>query len=68
MIGYLFTDRERRELEYVLRKELDEMVMDLNDARIDPDIKRAIETRYKVIFGMYARSASSKDKAKYTRR
>ena len=39
MLGFLFNERECRELDYVLRKELDEMLFDLNDKRIDQEIK-----------------------------
>ena len=55
MLGVLFNDRECKELNYMLRKELDEMLLDLSDQRINADIKLAIESRYKVIFRMYAR-------------
>ncbi len=65
MLGILFNDRECRELDYVLRKELDEMLLDLRDTRIDGDMKTAIENRYKVIFRMYARLASPKDLSRY---
>lgn len=67
MLGFLFNDRECRELDYVLRKELDEMLYDLNDKRMDNEIKGAIEARYKVIFRMYARLASPKDISRYAR-
>jgi hypothetical protein len=67
MLGFLFNERECRELDYVLRKELDEMLFDLNDKRIDADIKGAIESRYKVIFRMYARVASPKEISRYAR-
>lgn len=67
MLGFLFNERECRELDYVLKKEMDEMLFDLNDKRIDPDIKGAIESRYRVIFRMYARLASPKEISKYAR-
>jgi hypothetical protein len=67
MLGFLFNERECRELDYVLRKELDEMLFDLNDKRMDNDIKTAIEARYKIIFRMYARLASPKDISRYAR-
>lgn len=67
MLGVLFNDRECKELNYVLRKELDEMLLDLTDQRIDGDIRGAIETRYKVVFRMYARLASPKELSKYAR-
>lgn len=65
MLGILFNDRECRELEYVLRKELDEMLLDLRDSRIAGEMKTAIENRYKVIFRMYARMASPKELSRY---
>ncbi|WP_020620177.1 hypothetical protein [Paenibacillus daejeonensis] len=65
MIGMLFNDKECRELDYVLRKELDEMLLDLNDKRMDSDIRRAIASRYRVVFRMYARIASPKELSRY---
>jgi len=65
MLGILYTDKECRELDYVLRKELDEMLLDLHDSRLDGDIKSAIAKRYKIIFRMYARMASPKELSRY---
>jgi hypothetical protein len=67
MIGFLFNERECKELDYVLRKELDEMLFDLNDQRIDSNAKVAIEARYRIVFRMYTRLASSKEISKYAR-
>ncbi len=65
MLGILFNDKECKELDYVLRKELDEMLLDLGDTRLDGDIKQAITRRYKIIFRMYARIASPKELSRY---
>jgi hypothetical protein len=65
MLGILFNDKECKELDYVLRKELDEMLLDLGDSRLDGDIKQAITRRYKIIFRMYARIASPKELSRY---
>lgn len=67
MLGFLFNARECSELDYVLKKELDEMLFDLNDKKLDNEIKKAIESRYKVIFRMYARLASPREISKYAR-
>jgi hypothetical protein len=67
MIGFLFNERECKELDYVLRKELDEMLFDLNDQRVDNNAKGAIEERYRIVFRMYTRLASSKEISKYAR-
>ena len=68
MLGFLLNQRECKELGYMLRKELDEMLFDLKDRRIDPEVKSAIESRYKVVFRMYARLASPGELSKYVRR
>ncbi|GAB2696075.1 hypothetical protein ACFQWB_08870 [Paenibacillus thermoaerophilus] len=65
MLGFLFSQRECKELGYVLRKELDEMLFDLKDTRIESEIRSAIESRYKIIFRMYARLASPKELSRY---
>ncbi len=67
MLGILFNDKECKELDYMLRKELDEMLLDLSDRRIDSEIRKAMEYRYRVIFRMYARIASPKELSKYAR-
>lgn len=67
MLGFLFNDRECRELEYMLRKDLDEMLLDLTDSRIDGPLRKAIEERYHIVFKMYSRFGSSKELSKYIR-
>lgn len=67
MLGFLFNDRECKELDYLLRKELDEMLFDLNDKRTGNEVKGAIEARYKIVFRMYARLASPRDISRYAR-
>ncbi|WP_018753953.1 hypothetical protein [Paenibacillus sanguinis] len=68
MLGMLFTDHEYKELDYVLRKELDEMLLDMSDMRLDQDIRQAIANRYKTVFRMYARFAPSRELSKYAPR
>ncbi|AZS17364.1 hypothetical protein M3201_25635 [Paenibacillus motobuensis] len=67
MLGMMFNDKECKELDYVLRKELDEMLLDMSDQRLDQDIRDAIAKRYKTVFRMYARFAPSKELSKYAR-
>lgn len=67
MLGMLFNEKECKELDYVLRKELDEMLLDLSDGRLDPNIRQAIANRYKTVFRMYARFAPQKELSKYAR-
>jgi len=65
MLGMLLTDKECKELDYMLRKELDEMLLDLQDTRLDPEVRESIVRRYRVIFRMYARFASPKELSRY---
>ncbi len=65
MLGMLFTDKECKELDYMLRKELDEMLLDLNDRRLDGPVKEAISKRYKTVFRMYARIAPPRELSHY---
>ncbi|CAH0120690.1 MULTISPECIES: hypothetical protein [unclassified Paenibacillus] len=67
MLGMLLNDKERKELDYMLRKELDEMLLDLNDTRLESEIRQAIAVRYKTVFRMYARFASPKELSRYVR-
>lgn len=67
MLGMLFNEKECKELDYVLRKELDEMLLDLSDGRLDHNIRQAITNRYKTVFRMYARFAPQKELSKYAR-
>lgn len=50
MIGMLINEKERKELEYLLKKELDEILFDLKDERIDHLAKRSMNERYRVLF------------------
>ncbi|MFY0546422.1 hypothetical protein [Brevibacillus sp. H7] len=68
MLGFLFNTKEVQELEYLLKRELEEMLLDFSDKRIDYLVKRAMEERYSILFRMYARVASPNDLSKYARR
>lgn len=68
MLGFLFTTKEVQELEYLLKRELEEMLLDFSDKRIDYLVKHAMEERYSILFRMYARVASPNELSKYVRR
>jgi hypothetical protein len=61
----LFTDKECRELGYMLRKELDEMLLEISDRKLEGPVKEAIVQRYKIVFRIYARIASPRDLSRY---
>jgi hypothetical protein len=67
MMGLLISTKECMELEYLIRRELEEMLLDLEDQRLDGLIRKAIEERYQLIFRLYSRVASPKDLVRYVR-
>ncbi len=67
MLGFLFSTKECRELEYMLKKELEEMLLDLSDVKMEGIVHRAIEDRYHTVFKMYARMATPREISRYAR-
>lgn len=67
MLGLMLNSKETQEIEYMLKRELEEILLDLTDSRIDGIVKRAMEERYKTIFQLYKRFASPKECYKYIR-
>ena len=67
MLGVMLNTKESQEIEYLLKRELEEILLDLTDSRIDGIVKRAMEERYKIIFGLYKRFATPKECYKYIR-
>lgn len=68
MFGLLINDKEVKEMEYLIKRELDEILFDLRDERIDHIVKRAMEERYKILFALFKRVASPHECFKYMRR
>ena len=67
MMGFMFNQKECQELEYMLRRELEELLLDLGDKRIDGVVRVAMEERYSTVFKMYGRLVSPKELSKYVR-
>jgi len=67
MLGLLINFKEMQELEYLLKREMEELLLDLQDPRIDGIVKRAMEERYQLIFNLFRRIASPSDCSKYIR-
>ncbi|MDC3417836.1 hypothetical protein [Aquibacillus salsiterrae] len=65
MIGFLVNDVELKEVEYLIKRELEELLLDLEDSRIDHLVKRAMQERYRVLFQLFRRVASEKECMKY---
>ncbi|WP_102349487.1 hypothetical protein [Bacillus sp. Marseille-P3661] len=67
MLGLLLNNREIKELEYLLKREMEELLFDLGDNRIDHMVKQAMEDRYQVLFNLFKRFASETECNKYIR-
>lgn len=67
MLGFVINDKEKQEIEYIVKRELDEILFDLQDERIDHIVKRAMEERYKILFNLFKRVASARECMKYMR-
>jgi hypothetical protein len=68
MFGLLINEKEVKEMEYLIKREMDEILFDLRDDRIDHIVKRAMEERYKILFTLFKRVASPNECFKYMRR
>lgn len=67
MLGFVINDKEKQEIEYILKRELDEILFDLQDERIDHLVKRSMEERYKILFNLFKRVAPAKECLRYMR-
>jgi len=65
VLGLLINDMEQREMAYLLKRELDELLMDLEDNRIDYLVKHTMRDRYRTLFQLFRRVASKQECLKY---
>ncbi|WML55588.1 hypothetical protein RCG17_14105 [Neobacillus sp. PS3-12] len=68
MLGFLVNQKEASEMEYLIRRELDELLFDLRDDRFDQVVKGAMSERYSTLFTLYKRVAPPKECLKYIRK
>jgi hypothetical protein len=61
MFGLLINDKEKMELEYLLKREMDEILFDLQDDRIDHIVKRAINEKYNILFRLFKRVSTEEE-------
>ncbi|KMK74912.1 hypothetical protein [Alkalihalobacillus pseudalcaliphilus] len=65
MLGFLLTTKEVQEVEYMLKRELEEILLDLTDPRIDHVVKHAMEEKYEIVYGIFKRIVSPEERLKY---
>ncbi|AOH52907.1 hypothetical protein ACQKGI_22820 [Peribacillus muralis] len=61
MLGLLISDKEKLELEYLLKREMDEIVSDFQDERIDHIIKRAMNEKFNILFSLFKRVSTEEE-------
>ncbi|QHE50730.1 hypothetical protein [Pontibacillus sp. HMF3514] len=65
MLGLMINEIEQKEIEYLLKREMEELLLDLSDSRIDHIVKRAMEERYQILYNLFRRFVSEKESLKY---
>ena len=68
LLGFMLTKEEKKEMEYILKRELEELLFDFEDERIHEVVKKAMEERYKIIFCLFRRVANAEDCIRYVRK
>ena len=58
MLGLLINEMEQKEIEYLVKRELEELLHDLEDQHIDNLKKHAMKDRYQTLFQLLLRVAS----------
>ncbi len=66
LLGLMISEEEKKELEYLLRREMDELLFDFNYQGIDEQVKQAIQERYTTLFNLYKRFAPQSQCLNYT--
>lgn len=61
MMGLLINDTEKKEIGYLVKRELEELLLDLGDHRIDEIVKQTMRERYLVLFKIFQRVATEKE-------
>lgn len=65
MLGILLKNQEKDEIIYLLKREMDEILFDLQDSRIESIVKDSMEDRYKTLFSLFKRIATQQECMKY---
>ncbi|MFC0559030.1 hypothetical protein [Halalkalibacter alkalisediminis] len=65
MLGVILNEKEVQEIEYMLKREMEELLLDMSDPRIDEVVKRAMEEKYQIVFKIYKRFVPPKETMKY---
>ena len=65
MIGLMLNEKELCEIEYLLKREMEEILFDMGDDRIEQVIKNSMCERYKILFALFKRVAPETEFIKF---
>ncbi|NGP46653.1 hypothetical protein G4V62_17505 [Bacillaceae bacterium SIJ1] len=65
MLGFMVNEQEQKELVYMIKRELEEILLDIGDHRISRDCKMRMEKRYDVLLNLLARVSSRSECLEY---
>lgn len=65
MLGLLINEEEKREIYYLIKREMDEILFDLGDSRIDESVKNSMRKKYVRLFKLFKRVADEEECMKY---
>lgn len=66
MLGLLINEKELQEIQYLLKREMEEILFDLEDDRIKPLVKRSMKERYKILLVLLKRITPSAEWRSYS--
>lgn len=61
MLGLLINEQEHNELNYLVKRELEEILFDIGDPHIDQSVKQAMQERYQTLFRLLRRVATEQE-------
>ncbi|WP_018924620.1 hypothetical protein [Salsuginibacillus kocurii] len=65
MIGLLLNYKEQKEIEYLLKREMEEILLDVEDERIDDYVKTVMKEKYELLLSLYKRLTPPEDYYRY---
>ncbi|WP_203364283.1 hypothetical protein [Bacillus sp. REN10] len=65
MLALLINEEEKREIYYLLKREMDEILFDLGDTRIAEAVKSSMKTKYERLFELFKRVAPERECMEY---
>ncbi|SDC75999.1 hypothetical protein [Shouchella lonarensis] len=65
MLGVMLTEKEVEEIAYLLKRELEEILSDLSDNRLEPIVQVAMKEKYGLVYGLYKRFTRPEEWSQY---